>query len=167
MIFYATIKAVMRLIKKWWFLRQLHKDCLGHVANQPYETIKRGQDIGVSDEAFITYLANKSLKRLWLILLWRLRKNPKKLNKRTREYYALTTSCIDKKYITPFSRNNQRFVKVSPLGEDFLGFFPLLQKLLSEYYLAWTILIIPLLVGIYGSQPLRGLVDFIRNKLEL
>lgn len=89
---------MIRLIKKWCFLRYLKKDCISHTVQQVPQFALSNQ-ILVSKDAFIEWMAKKSVRRFRWIFLWRTKENQKKLSKRIQEYTSIAASCINIKEI--------------------------------------------------------------------
>jgi hypothetical protein len=131
---------MIRTCKKWWLLRNLSNDCLGHITIQNTEEIKKGMWLGVDRTAYLDTLSKlPSNKKL----------NSEKLNIKLQEYNSIIESLIKDGYIllSPTDKLSGRCLSVSYLGDDMLSYTGLInllwQKCLGVWGLiAWIITII-------------------------
>lgn len=161
-----------RTIKKWWLLQQLYKAISFHSGKESIETLAQGKRVLMTQNFFILGkeeypgIAQKSVKRFSKILWWRRKDNPKKLKKRIDEYNALFEACIDEGYIkVKETDSGTPMPTTTHLADGIHGWFGLLQALLSKYYFAWTLIIIPLLLGAYGLPKIKEIISLVWNKL--
>ncbi len=149
------------MFKKWWLLWKLRERCYTHSKEQPLEVLTNNQSTYDYRNDFVDWIARCSLSRWSGILRWRKKSDPEKLKEMVRYYNPLINSCIKDCYIEITSKDGKEYIRISSDGEEFLGFIPFLQVLLSKYYLAWTIIIVPLIIGAYGSYQIHSLINLI------
>jgi len=155
---------MIRFIKKWWLLRNLRKAISLHTNFSTIESLAMGKMVLLSQPFFIKGtddypgLVYKSLHRFSWILWWRKKDNPKKLKKRIQEYNEIFEVCVKESYIEMRSTEKGSMPSTAtPLADEISGILGLLQGLLSRYRLAWTVIIIPLIVGILSSPIFKKL----------
>jgi hypothetical protein len=156
-----------RTIEKWWLLEHLRKAIAFHTKQQPVGRLSGGGKILLTQDFFITGtdtypgLAKKSLKRFSWILWWRKKENTEKLKGRIHEYNQIFEICEKEGYIEMQLMEDGSYMPstATPLADKINGWFGLLQGLLERYYLAWTVIVIPLLLGIYSSSFLKELIN--------
>jgi len=160
----GNIKDMIRLIRMWLLLRYMDST----FSNLNSLTFKSGSlEHGLRRE-HIVYLY---LKKKWYqtdpfdnALI---RKNlpegkksieltdlPDSAGKKIVYYNSLMSMAIQRGYIKE-SEYDKHVVFLTGKAYSFVGFFPLFEKVLSEYKLSWTVLIIPLFIGVYGSSWLH------------
>ena len=94
-------------------------------------------------------LAYKSLRRLSWILWSRKKENLEKLKALIQEYNDIFEVCVKENYIEMKTTEKGLMPSTAtPLADEISGILGLLQGLLSRYRLAWTVIIIPLIIGI-------------------
>lgn len=155
---------MMRFIKKWWLLRHLRRAISLHTNFTPIEKLAMGNKVLLSQQFFIVGteqypgLAHKSLHRFSWILWCRKKDNPERLKKLIHEYNDIFEVCVKEDYIE--MRQTEKGLMPStatPLADEISGIWGLLQGILSRYRLAWTVIIIPLIVGILSSPLFKRL----------
>lgn len=92
---YGTIRDMRRLIRKWWLLRELRKDCKGHNILLSVEALLHNIKHSVSRPDLLSYIGKKSIERFSWILLWRKKENQLKLKKRIDEYNSIYDESIN------------------------------------------------------------------------
>ena len=150
-------------IKKWYFLEKLNKAIKLHTLKESIVKIRGGRVL-LTKQFFIEGnedfpgLAYESTTRFSFILIWRKRKNIQKLKARISEYNDIFDACIKEGIIDledtsigslPSVGSNLKFHEIH-------GLLGLIQALLSRYKLAWTGIIVPIVVFL-----LSKLMDFI------
>lgn len=136
---------MIRLIKKWWLVRKLHKQILAAEASREFmDRLSAHDKLKISSGAFILSLA-------------------KGLKKKTAEYESLLDSCIEDGYIEDdrqkegiFAMAYDRKIRTTPSGDDFYGYMPLLEAVLSKYGRAWTVIIAVITTALTSHYLLQG-----------
>jgi len=152
---------MIRLIKKWWILRHLKKDCIGHTIQQIPQFALNNQ-IFVSKDAVIEGLAKNSVRRFSWIPYWRAKDNPKKLSKRIQEYASIIAFCIgtDKFIKQKIRSDGMVVIRTTSLGDDFT-MSTLLETILSKYKLLWGIIVsISGIVWLFGRYIYNWIVSY-------
>ncbi|MFH1161858.1 MAG: hypothetical protein V1696_01090 [Candidatus Jorgensenbacteria bacterium] len=155
-----------RFIKKWWVLQHLRKEIAFHTGQQPIEKLSSGGKILPTQDFFIkgtdAYpgLAKKSVKRFSWILWWRKKENMEKLKKRIHEYNEIFEVCVKESYIEMQQMDIGLIMPstATPLADSIHGWWGLLQNVLKKYNLAWTVIVIPILLGAFGSPYLKAVL---------
>lgn len=160
---------MIRFIKKWWLLRKLYRDTLGHDILQPDDFLLQGSRNAVARDEFVKWIAKESVHRYRWILWRRFWNNSEKLRRRIREYNSILESLDSDGRIQKLKAkgDSRVFIQTTPQGDDSLGLISLLQELLAKYYLAWTGIIFPLLVGIFGHAILKESLEKVWEYLNL
>lgn len=153
---------------------QLRRMSIRHTQVQTVDFVLSGKRIGLTRNFFVEEVAKKSLERFSRFLWWKKKYNQEKLKKRVNEYGLLIDSCLrgvdgKEKYIesiTGIDAQNNRVegISVAPLADEIHGWMGFLQAVLIKYKVAWTIAIIPLLVGIFGSPYLGIVWNLLKSK---
>ncbi len=150
-----------RFIRTWWLLGWLYKVCRDVSGEMDTKKILQDRAWVVKDN-FINFLAEKSVKRCSKILWWRKKANKDSLNKRIYDYNSIIRFCIygNEKYIEYKQDDSKRvYIATTHLADGFKGWFPLGERLLSEYKLLWVLIIIPILTGIYAPNIIKGFIQ--------
>ncbi len=168
-----------KFIRKWWLLQQLDKEITRHSIKAPAKQLSSGREVLLSQGFFIAGspihpkypgIAQKSVRRFSSILRWRRKDSADKLKKRIHEYNNIFKSCVKEGYITMEPTEVIRYELPSvanPLADNIHGWLGLLQALLLKYYLAWTVIVIPFILGIYGSSYIKQLFDLAHARLGI
>lgn len=151
---FAKIRDMIRLIKKWKLLRNLYKICQQKGMEGTTESVLEHRTM-FRKTAFVKILALQSLSRFG-----RKTASTNDLNKKIYEYNSIIEECFGEGYIQ-MDKEHDDFIFTTPKADAFMGWFPLSEKLLSEYKITWTAIIIPLAVGVYGSHYLIHFFAFI------
>src|SRR3990167_6384879 len=141
------LKDMWLFIRKWWVLEQLRKAISHHTSFASLDDISRGGAVLITEHFFIVGkenypgIAEKAVKRFSKILCWREKIDEKKLKKRINEYYNMFKTLVADQYITIVKAENGMEVPtiVNPKADNIHGIMGLLQALLLNYLLAWTI----------------------------
>lgn len=72
---------------------------------------------------------------------------------------SLVQSAVKRGFVEETYYGGEKMIRTTPQGDDFTGYMPLLQGLLSEFPLAWSIIIIPFFTGIYGKEVVHWAVN--------
>lgn len=150
---------MIRFIKRWWLLKNLRKATLLHTSFNSVENLAMGKKVLLAQHFLIVGaekypgLAYKSLHRFSWILWYRRKDNPEKLKRRIQEYNDILEVCRKEGYIEIKQTEKGPMLSAdTSLADKISGPSGLLQELLSRYHLAWTLIIIPLILGILGSS---------------
>lgn len=168
-------------IRKWWFLKQLRKAISHHTSFASLDDISRGAAVLLTESFFIVGkqnypgIAEKSIKRFSCILWWRKRINEKRLKKRIHEYYDMYNALLEDRYIVKVKGKGEAGEIEVPTtatakADSIYGIFGLLQAILTNYYLAWIMVvgpIITLIIGAYNSVYVKGVINYLLNKLGI
>ncbi len=165
-----------RFIKKWWILENLREKIAFHTVQQPIEKLSYGGKVLLTQDFFIKGtdqhlgIASKSVRRFSWILWWRKKENTEKLKKRIQEYNEIFEICVKEGYIEIQYMGDgiqQMPSTATPLADNINGWFGLLQAILKNYYLAWTIIIIPLLVLFLGQSFWKNIIKVFLIKIGI
>jgi len=156
-----------RFIKKWWFLQNLRNAITFHTSQQSMEKLHGGGKVLLTQDFFIigtdAYpgLAIRSVKRFYPILWWRRGgQDEKKIKKRVIEYNEIFEVCVKEGYINmqPTEGSVPMPSTATPLADSICGWWGLLQNILKKYYLAWSVIVIPFLIGIFSSPFFKNII---------
>lgn len=164
-----------RLIRKWWLLRELRKDCNGHVMTLDVGALQCNAKYVVAREALVLHVAKKSLTRFSWILWWRKKEDSVKLKKRINDYNSIFDSCIredlviiekegvlkDQKTGEILNPAGRPFFRTTDLGDDYISQF-FYKTFLDNAYAKAIIIglitaIITTFVGIYVKQIFKDI----------
>jgi cobalamin biosynthesis Co2+ chelatase CbiK len=161
-------------IKKWWLLENLRKEINRHTGFQSLEDVSLGREVLLSPQFFIA--GRKDLpeypglaeKFLW----WKKEYNEEKLKRRIKEYNDIFKVCVEECCIIMKETQKEGKIMYMPStatvkAHKISGYIGLLQGLLKEYFYTWSLILIPLFLGIYGSSFLKQAVEWLWNKLIL
>jgi hypothetical protein len=153
---------MLRLLKKWRLVRQLRKECLGHIGRQGDGFVSRQGTMWVSKGAF----AQQRIEHLWRARFWSERHKTEKLH----QIHSLLESCIAEKFVDAFLREDgHRFIRTSLGGEDFCNVTDFLEFCLSKYRSVATVIIIPIVtfaLGFFGPPLLKKLTEKSPQKVQ-
>lgn len=142
----------MRLIRKWWLLSWVKKDCAAHSESQSTEFVLHNR-ITISQSAFVLWLAKKSIHRFSWILRERKKDNAKKLNRRINEYNSIIAGCAKENYLGVKEGNaGQAWIFTLPLGDDFIASFWYKTILENTYVKAIILAVITLITTYYVGR---------------
>lgn len=139
---------MFRYIQIWKFIRALYKRTLKDdsslEADRRIDAIILGHNPAISLRVFLKqYSDEKSISIVETNSLLR---------------SAIDTGLIIEEVFHNVATNEYVMViRPTPKGADFSGFFPLLQGLLSNFNLAWSMVIFPLLAGLIGDNLITWL----------
>lgn len=164
------IKDMILFIKKWWLLKNLRQEINRHSGFQSLEDVSSGREVLLSSQFFIA--GKKDLPQypgLAEKFLWcRKKYKPDKLKRRIKEYNDIFKVCVEEGYIKMIKTEKGDMPSTATSKAHKLnGYIGLLQGILEEYLYAWTVILIPLFIGIYGSSILKTLIDALRDFIKL
>ena len=140
---------MIRFIKEWWVVRRLYKECLANAANQSEDFLLNNGKVLVRRSSFVKRLAD-------IVGQFALATSPK-------ETFAELNSLIDAAVADGYINTGDKeiFIRTTVKGDNFYGYVPLTEGLLTQYKAAWTLAIIPLIVGILGSPLVKTAIGTI------
>lgn len=140
---------MLRYIQIWKFVRALHKRTLkddsAMETDRRIDAIILGHNPAVSLRVFLKqYSDEKSISIVEISSLLR----------------SATDSglVIEEVFLNTVANENVAVIRPTPKGSDFSGFIPLLQGLLSNFNLAWSMVIFPLIAGLLGDKLITWLI---------
>lgn len=155
---------MIRSIKTWWIVRSLYKECEKHSVNQSLEFLLGNNKVVVERGAFVSLLADKSIKRFsWLGFLKKYN-NSNKLSKRAHEYNSLIDSAIKADYIVTEDHGGRIFFRTTSTGDDFWGDF-FSNAILKSPIISKTLTVILYTLALYYLCNMLGITQIIFHGL--
>jgi len=153
-----------RTIKLWWFLRLLESDCINASGDEIERT--HVHCLYISEMGFLERAARKAVhprktygvctkcgedKRSEID-----KKYGKKVAKKMNEYGILLKLCKEKGYLDTWEKEDENTNKTTTLihpsnkASEITGFVDLLETLLKQYKLTWTLIFVPIVTFLLG-----------------
>ena len=169
---FETIRDMWLFIRKWWVLKWLRIEIRRHTQLTPIEQLEAGKVVLLTQRFFISGrpdlpqypgIADRSVRRFCSVLWWRRKGNVLKRKHRIIEYNDMYNSLVQEGYIVmkPVTGGGEMPSVANQLADNLYGWWGLSEAILTKYKASWTILIIPLLFGMWGSPYLKNIWNLI------